>query len=88
MSAYVWKCPADKFLRRFYPTHGAAFVAEWLGIDPAQVRNYARKRRIKTKAARGKPFASGADTRRHDLTTFNEARRLSATVAHPIAHRL
>lgn len=28
------------------------------------------------------------DVRRHDLTPFNEARRLSATVAHPIAHRL
>lgn len=88
MSAYVWKCPADKFLRRFYPTHGAVFVAEWLGIDPAQVRNYAQKRGIKTTVARGRPFASGDDARRHDLTPINDARRLSATVAHPIAHRL
>lgn len=64
---YVWLAPADKFLRRYYPTHGARFIAEWLGIEPRQAYYRAQRIKIHTSVPRGKPFQRGHDQRRHDL---------------------
>lgn len=67
MKPYIWKCPADRFLRENYPLRGAAFVAQQLGIEVKQVYHRARRKKIRTTHARGRPFARGEDARRHDL---------------------
>lgn len=60
---YVWRAPADKLVRRYYPACGAPLVAEMLGIEPWQVRYYASKIGVKTNHRGGKPFES-VDSRR------------------------
>lgn len=67
MTRYIWLAPADRFFRTYYPTHGAEFVAQWLGIDRVQVYRRARRTKVAAKTARGRPFQRGSDARRHDL---------------------
>jgi len=64
MTRHVWLAPQDALLRREYAKRGAVWCAERLGLSNLQVQWRANYIGLRTKAARGRPFAKGHDPRR------------------------
>lgn len=64
VARHRWLAPADKLVRKYYPACGAPIVAEMLGLEKHQVRQYASKIGVKTRNRGGKMFRPGHDDRR------------------------
>ena len=64
MARKWWTNRAVDLLMREYEAKGPQWCASQLGVSAKRVTNKANRLGLKTRVARGRPFAKGSDSRR------------------------